>query len=94
MNGSHPQVQGHGAEAMRLVCYAELHPSECKIGNRRKLADRLSCVAVCDAGAEGVYTFICDGQWRVVFDEWGVSVDDAVEGARQAWPLSRWVSPE
>lgn len=83
---------------MRLVCYAQLHPSECHIANGTLLGKgplRISRLAIYDAGPEGVYLFSCDDAWRVAFDSWGESVDDTLRDAQHTWPRTseHWVWP-
>jgi hypothetical protein len=87
----HPNVQGHGAEEMRLVCYAHLDPSESSIAKVTMQGEknvRITGIAVCDAGAEGCYLFRCNDSWRVIWDSNAASVANMLTDLKLGFPLT------
>lgn len=95
-----PTIQGHGATEMQIVCYATLDPSDAYVAERTLLGDgplKITGAAICDAGTEGIYLFSCDDQWRVVWDSWAQSVEQAQRMAEHQFPRSSnqwtWVKP-
>jgi hypothetical protein len=78
-----PKIVGHGAEQMRLVCFAHLPPDERRVVMGTSFAGpgprEITGVAVCE-GDGGFYVFSCDAAWNVMFDSWCQTLKDATEG--------------
>lgn len=88
-----PKIMGHCAEEMRLICYANLNPSECYTAQHAPPGGgpaRISGIAICDAGSEGVYLFMCDDAWQVIFDSCGKSVEHVYKNIATGFPKTNW----
>ncbi|MGC4032607.1 MAG: hypothetical protein QM754_12915 [Tepidisphaeraceae bacterium] len=79
-----PIIVGHGADNMKLVCYAVL-PEDKRHTVMQSLAGpgpRQVCgLAICDAAEDGFYLFTCDADWYVMFDTNHESLEDALHQA-------------
>ena len=87
-----PEIVGHGAEEMRLVCFARIDPAKRQRVLGGSLAGRgpryIAGVAVCE-GDGGYYFFSCDAEWNVMFDSWCHTVEDATEDTEYEWVYPR-----
>ena len=93
-----PQLHGHAAEQMRLVCYALLLRSECRVVAGKSLlgvGPREECGMAVYDGDGGYYAFTCDAEWNVIWDDWTASEADALASLKASCPGigSRWCRP-
>ena len=79
MASSAPTIIGHGAERMRLICFATLDPKDRKVVQGASLAGagpREEAGLAIVEGDGGYYLFTCDREWRVMWDSWFQTIDD------------------
>lgn len=83
-----PKIVGHCAEEMRLIYFARIDPGQRQRVLGASLAGLgprdIAGVAVC-AGDGGYYFFSCDAEWKVMFDSWCHTLEDAIEDTDYEW---------
>jgi len=92
-----PLILGHGAERMRLICYASLNPEQRYVAGLSLAGPgpREICgIAICEDDG-GFFLFSCDADWQVMFDSWFVWLNEAERQAEYENPgiSTQWVRP-
>ena len=82
-----PRIVGHGAEQMRLICFARIAPSQRHVAGNSLAGPgprEIAGMAVYE-NEKAYYLFSCDAEWNVMFDSWFEALEDAVKGQEYDW---------
>ena len=82
-----PNIVGHGAEQMRLICFSRLAPERRRVAGYSSAGPgprEIAGMAVCQ-NDDGYYVFSCDAEWNVMFDSLCATLDDAISDSGHEW---------
>jgi hypothetical protein len=83
-----PTIIGHGAERMKLICFATLKPEDRRVVKGESLAGlgpREEAGLAIMEGDGGYYLFTCDRDWNVMWDSWSQTIEDCKRSRKVDW---------